>query len=85
MQRPRLSLGEAFHGAGLIDRSLWLLSKKIAPGWRGLALAPSGDPVTRRGYHCRGQPGSADDNLGVVARQNPALTPEAGGSGLQGV
>jgi len=28
VQRPRLSLGEAFHGAGLIDRSLWLLSKK---------------------------------------------------------
>jgi hypothetical protein len=54
MQRPRLSLGEAFHDAGLIDRSLWLLSKKIAPDWRGLALASSGDSVTRRGYHLPG-------------------------------
>jgi len=28
-------------------------------GWRGSALAPSGNPVTQRWYHCRGQPGWA--------------------------
>ena len=27
------------------------------PGWQGSMLAPSENPVTRRGYHYRGQPG----------------------------
>ena len=48
-------------------RSLKLLPDNIAPGWQGLALAPSGGPVTRRGYHCRGQPG--------LAHGKPAVDP----------
>src|SRR5215467_4964714 len=51
--------------------------KKIAPGWQGLALAPSGGSVTRHRYHCRGQPGSAHGKPGAVGRQNPALAPGA--------
>src|SRR5215472_11487439 len=46
------------------------------------AFAPSavknfglGGPVTRRGYHCRGQPGSAHGKPALVGRQNPAVAP----------
>ena len=47
----------------------------IAPGWQGLALAPSGGSVTRRGYHCRGQPGSAHGKPAVIGRQNRLWLP----------
>src|SRR5215472_5001430 len=45
------------------------------PGWQGPALAPSGGSVTRRRYHCRGQPGSVHGKPAVVGRQNPAGAP----------
>src|SRR5215472_5180401 len=51
------------------------LRRKIASGWRGLALAPSGGSVTRHGYHCRGQLGSVHGKPGAVGRQNPTLAP----------
>jgi hypothetical protein len=52
-----------------------MLPDNIAPGWQGLALAPSGGPVTRRGYHCRGQPGLAHGKPAVIGRQNRPLLP----------
>jgi len=51
--------------------------EKIAPGWQGLALAPSAGPVTRRGYHCRGQPGSRQGKPALGGRQSRALVPRA--------
>ena len=44
---------------------------RIATRLAGPALAPSGGPVTRRGYHCRGQPGSAQGKPALLDRQNP--------------
>jgi transposase len=43
------------------------------PGWQGSTLAPSENPVTRRGYHCQGQPGVVRVNLFPMDCQNPAL------------
>jgi hypothetical protein len=48
----------------------------IAPGWQGFAMAPSGGPGTRRGYHCRGQPGSAQDKPAIIDRQKSAGSPD---------
>ena len=31
--------------------------------------------MTRRGYHCRGQPGSAHGKPAVIGRQKPAVAP----------
>jgi hypothetical protein len=75
-----LSLGAALNRteAGLcadLTCSLKLLPDNCAPGWQGLALAPSGGSVTRHGYHCRGQPGSAHGKPAVIGRQKPAVAP----------
>jgi hypothetical protein len=47
-----------------IARDSWL------PGWQSPGLAPSGNSVTQRGYHYRGQPGLLHDKPSLVARQN---------------
>ena len=41
----------------------WPQGSALQPGWQGPALAPSENPGTRRGYHCRGQPGSFEGEL----------------------
>jgi hypothetical protein len=64
------SLGAALNRT---EAGLWadlILPDNFAPGWQGLALAPYAGSVTRRGYHCRGQPGSAHDKPAVIGRQN---------------
>ena len=57
----------------------------IAPVWQSLALAPSGGSVTGRGYHCRGQPGSAHGKPAVIGRQNRLWLPASLrlGSGIE--
>jgi hypothetical protein len=44
-------------------------------------LAPSENPVTRRGYHYQGQPGLVRVNLSPMDCQNPALAANVNGAG----
>ena len=44
-------------------------------------MAPSENPVTRRGYHCQGQPGLVRVNLYPMDCQNPALPANVNGAG----
>lgn len=44
-------------------------------------MAPSENPVTRRGYHCQGQPGLVRVNLSPMDCQNPALAANVNGAG----
>jgi hypothetical protein len=54
-----------------------LASSRIAARLAGLRVgAFCGSPLTRRRYHCRGQPGSAPGTPALVDRQNPFWLPD---------